>query len=309
MALALVSSLGVTLGILLFFVGLVKPRKDEGAAVESRLTAYGSRIATLEERELQRPFSERVVKPIIERLSSVMASRTPQQSMEGIRRKLDLAGNPNNMTVSDFLGLRLFGALAGFGGAILITWILWTGSPFLAKLLAPVGLGFMGFNFPNMWLNGKIGARQKEAVKAMPDALDLLTISVEAGMGFEQGLSKVAEKWENALTLEFRRMLREQQLGKSRRESLRAMAERLDVPDVSAFVAAIIQADQLGVSIARILQVQSEDMRTKRRQRIEQQVAVAPLKMTFPMVLFMMPALWIIILGPIVPLVANMMKK
>ncbi len=236
-----------------------------------------------------------------------MAQRTPAQSMEGIRRKLDLAGNPNNMTVSDFLGLRLFGALAGFGGVTLVTWVL-LGPPFPVKLLAPFLAGFMGFNLPNMWLGGKIGARQKEAVQAMPDALDLLTISVEAGMGFEQGLSKVAEKWENSLTLEFRRMLREQQLGKSRRESLRAMADRLDVPDVSAFVAAIIQADQLGVSIARILQVQSEDMRTKRRQRIEQQVAVAPLKMTFPMVLFMMPALWIIILGPIVPLVAKMTK-
>lgn len=302
----IMASLALAAGIFLFFLGLTMPAKQE-VTVQSRLTAYGSRPPTLEELELQKPFSERVIKPLVEKLSGVMAKKTPAASMEAIRKKIDLAGNPNNITVSDFLGLRLFGALAGFGGVALVTWVL-LGAPIMFKLFGPLLAGFMGFNFPNMWLGGKISARQKEVLKAMPDALDLLTISVEAGMGFEQGLSKVADKWDNALTNEFKRMLREQRMGKSRRESLRAMADRLDVPDVSAFVAAIIQADQLGVSIARILQVQSEDMRVKRRQRIEQTVATAPLKMTFPMVLFMMPALWIIILGPIAPMVAAMTK-
>ncbi|MBM2827403.1 MAG: type secretion system protein [Dehalococcoidia bacterium] len=302
--LAILPSIGLAAGILLFFMGLTMKPKTEGD-VQMRLSAYGTRPPSLEELELQKPLSERVFKPIMASLSGGMASKTPQRTMEQIFKKLDSADNPNNLTVSDFLGLKLFGALAGAGGATLIAIMM---GKFAFVPLTLLGGAFMGSKLPDMWLGGKISAKQKGIQKALPDALDLLTIGVGAGLGFEQGISKIAEKWDNALCLEFRRFLREQRMGVSRREAMRTMAERCDVPDLSSFCAAIIQADQLGVSISNILVVQSEDIRTKQRQKVEQTVATAPLKMTFPMILFMLPALWIIILGPIVPMVAKMMK-
>jgi tight adherence protein C len=149
-----------------------------------------------------------------------------------------------------------------------------------------------------MWLSSKIKRRQDNIWKALPDALDLLTICVEAGLGFDMAMGKVYEKWENELAIAFGRVLREIQLGKLRREALRDMAARMDVPDVTAFVAAIIQADQLGVSMAKLLRVQSDQMRTKRRQRAQEKAHQAPVKMMLPMVFLIFPSLWIVLLGP-----------
>jgi len=293
------AALGMIVGIILFFKGLTTP-KQEGA-LQARLTTYGNRPPDLDEIMLQKPFSERIMKPIIAKLSNLMASRTPEKSLEQIRQNLDAAGNPNNLTVADFLGITGFAALAGAGIAFLLMQ-----EPMMKVLGVFVG-GFIGSKLPGMWLGSKAGARQKEMTLSLPDALDLLTISVEAGMGFEQAMSKVASKWDNALTREFGRSLREQRMGMSRREALRALGARAGVQEVTTFTSAIIQADQLGVSIARILQIQSEQMRIKRRQKAEKLAHEAPLKMTFPMVLFMMPALWIIILGPMWPNMAIMM--
>ena len=298
-----VAGLMMIAGILLFFRGLTAPVEED--TIQTRLNQYGARPATLEEIELQKPSSERMIKPIVQRLSKNLASKTPQKTLEDIRVNLDAAGNPNNLTVADFLGMKGFAALA-LGG---MGFLLLSGSDqsILVKILAPFGLAFFGQNLPNMWLSGKISARQKELTLSLPDALDLLTISVEAGMGFEQAMQKVANKWDNALTREFARVLREQRMGISRREALRGLGARAVVAEVVAFTSAIIQADQLGVSISRILQIQSEQMRIKRRQKAEKLAHEAPLKMTFPMVLFMMPALWIVILGPMWPNMAIMM--
>lgn len=300
----LLISVLMMMGVVLFFVGLTRPQPTE-SSLESRLMAYAARPPSLSEIELQRSISERIFKPILSRLTETISKRTPQRTLEEIRRNLDAAGNPNNLTVADYLGLRGFGALFIGVGAFLMASLL--KAPFLGMILAPLGGAVVGSYLPGFWLNGKIGARQKEFQLSLPDALDLLTISVEAGLGFDQALQKVAEKWDNALTREFARVLREQRMGISRRDALRAMAQRAKQEDVNAFISAIIQADQLGVSIARILVIQSEQMRMKRRQRAEKLAHEAPLKMTFPMVLFMMPALWIIILGPMVPFLAGMM--
>ncbi|MBI2886157.1 MAG: type II secretion system F family protein [Chloroflexi bacterium] len=298
-----VAGLMMTAGIILLFRALSMPEEED--TLQTRLNQYGARPPSLEEIELQKPFSERMLKPIVLKLSASLAARTPQKTLEDIRINLDGAGNPNNLTVADFLGIKGFAGLA-LGG---VGFLLLSGSDqsVLVKALAPLGLAFFGQNLPNMWLSGKITARQKELTLSLPDALDLLTISVEAGMGFEQALQKVAEKWDNALTREFARVLREQRMGMSRREALRGLGARAAVPEVVAFTSAIIQADQLGVSISRILQLQSEQMRIKRRQKAEKLAHEAPLKMTFPMVLFMMPALWIVILGPMWPNMAIMM--
>ena len=163
----------------------------------------------------------------------------------------------------------------------------------------------LGFYLPNLWLNRKITQRKAEITRALPDVLDLLTISVEAGLGFDAAIHKVTEKWDNALTREFRRVLSEMRMGKARRDALRDLVTRTDVADVNTFIAAIIQADQLGVSISNVLHVQAEQMRTRRRQRAEEAAHKAPIKMIFPMVFLIFPAMYVIILGPAIPTMLN----
>ena len=160
------------------------------------------------------------------------------------------------------------------------------------------GATFAGFFLPHLMLTSRITKRQTEIRKAMPDALDLLTICVEAGLGFDAAMSKVSEKWENELSLAFARAIREIQLGKVRREALKAMADRLGLPEMTSFVAAIIQSEQLGVSMAKVLRIQSDQMRMKRRQFAEEQAHKAPIKMIIPMALLIFPSIMIIILTP-----------
>jgi tight adherence protein C len=149
-----------------------------------------------------------------------------------------------------------------------------------------------------MQLRSQISRRQGGIVKALPDCLDLLTICVEAGLGFDAAMGKVYDKWDNDLSVAFGRVLQEIQLGKIRRDALRDMAKRMDVPDVTSFTAAIIQADQLGVSISKILRIQSDQMRVKRRQRAQEKAHQAPVKMLIPMVFLIFPSIWIVLLGP-----------
>jgi tight adherence protein C len=165
-------------------------------------------------------------------------------------------------------------------------------------LLAVLGAILIGYFFPQLWLSSKIGRRQKEVRKALPDALDLLTICVEAGLGFDMALSKVSEKWESELSLAFSRVIQEIQLGKLRREALRDMADRIGLPELTSFVAAVIQSEQLGVSMAKVLRIQSDQMRVKRRQLAEEEAHKAPVKMLIPMALLIFPSLMIVLMTP-----------
>jgi tight adherence protein C len=207
-----------------------------------------------------------------------------------------MAGNPMQMDPAFFLALRFILALL-FGGLILIMYIV--GDRNMAQ-----GLGFaalftvLGFVFPDLWLSGRITSRQKLVFRAMPDALDLLTICVEAGLGFDSAMSRVHQKWENDLALELGRVIQEIRLGKLRRDALRDMAERLGVPEMTSFVAAVIQSEQLGVSMAKVLRIQSDQMRVRRRQMAEEEAHRAPIKMVFPIGLLIFPSLLLILLGP-----------
>lgn len=304
MLIAFVLALMMSAGIFLIFKGLTSSPVEE-VSVQSRLNQFSNKPLTLAEMEMQKPFSERVMKPLMAKFSAAIAARAPEKMLEDIRLLLDSAGNPSNLSVADVLGMKGMAAL--FAGGI--AFLLLSGNDnILIKLGAPVLAAVIGQRLPEMWLGGKASTRQKEITRALPDALDLLTISVEAGMGFEGALKKVADKWDNALTREFARAIREQRIGLSRREAMRALGVRCAVPEVLAFTSAIIQADQLGTSIARVLQIQSDQMRIIRRQKAEKLAHEAPLKMTFPMVLFMMPALWIVILGPMWPNMVIMMS-
>jgi tight adherence protein C len=184
-----------------------------------------------------------------------------------------------------------------FSSIIFLTY-LFSGRDLIKGVLIAIVFLLVGFFFPQLWLEGRITRRQREIFKAMPDALDLLTICVEAGLGFDAAMAKVHEKWDNDLALEFGRVIQEVRLGKLRREALRDMADRLGVNEMTSFVAAVIQSEQLGVSMSKVLRIQSDQMRIRRRQMAEEEAHRAPVKMVFPIALLIFPSILIILLGP-----------
>ena len=288
----------VAFAIVLIVVGMNAPDPQE--TLQQRLAEYGAReqAVTLEEIELSLPFSQRIVLPLLNGIAQFMARFTPQRSLESARHSLELAGNPYNLTASQFWAARA--AAAVILGGLVTALMFVTKQPWTQRILYPVVATAIGFFLPVLWLSSQISRRKNSIIKALPDALDLLTGCVEAGLGFDAAMQKVTEKWKDDLALAFGRVLQEIRLGKLRREALRDMADRMDVTDVTSFVAAIIQADQLGVSIAKVLRIQSDQMRVRRRQRAEEKAHQAPIKMLFPMVFLIFPSIYLVLLGPAV---------
>jgi tight adherence protein C len=294
---SLLATVTAAAGVFLVVLSRAQPRPVD--AVRSRLTQYVPAPRNLREMELDRPFSERVIKPLAAYLASAVGRFTPARSYDEIRKKLVLAGNPNGMVPSDFLGMQglslLVMGLFGLGLFVLLR-------QSSSKAIFVVGfLLVLGFLYPRMWLGRKVKTRQRLLKEQLPDSLDLLTIMVEAGLGFDAALARLVEKAQNELSQEFAQVLSEVRLGTSRREALRQLGGRTNVEDVSTFVTSLVQADQLGVSISRVLRVQSAQMRIKRRQRAEEAAHKAPIKMLFPLAFLIFPAMFIIILGPAVP--------
>jgi tight adherence protein C len=272
---------------------------EEDDPLQARLAEFIQRgdVKSLEEIELSQPFAERVIIPVIRRVGEFSARFTPQKAIQDTARRLELAGNPWPIDASTFLAIRFILALV-LGGFLTAVILISPPSSPSDNFMYIGGATFAGFFLPHLMLTSRITKRQKEIRKAMPDALDLLTVCVEAGLGFDAAMSKVSEKWENELSLAFRRTIREVQLGKVRREALKSMADRLGIPEMTSFVAAIIQSEQLGVSMAKVLRIQSDQMRMKRRQRAEEEAHKAPVKMLIPMALLIFPSIMIIILTP-----------
>ena len=275
--------------------------QDEGDPLMARLaeaTQRGDVVSSLEQIEMQQPFSQRVLVPFLRRVGEVSTRFTPQKALEDTTRKLELAGNPGRIDAGAFLASRFVVATV-FGGLLLMVAIFSPNRWALGQTVLVVAIfTALGFFFPQLWLQGRINARQKDIRKAMPDALDLLTICVEAGLGFEAAMSKVSEKWENQLSVALLRAIREIQLGKARRDALRDMAERIGIPEMTSFVAAVIQSEILGVSLAKVLRIQSDQMRVKRRQRAQEEAGQAPIKMIVPLALLIFPSIFIILLTP-----------
>lgn len=270
--------------------------------LQARLAEFIQRgdVTSLEEIELSQPFSERVIVPVLNRLGEISARFTPQKAIQNTSRQMELAGNPWPIDAATFLAIRFILSIV-LGGFILWTVLGVEGYFSSTDRAFLIGGSFLGgFYLPQIMLTTRITRRQKDIRKAMPDALDLLTICVEAGLGFDAAMSKVAEKWETHLSMAFARAIREVQLGKVRREALKDMSDRLGIPEMTSFVAAIIQSEQLGVSMARVLRIQSDQMRLKRRQYAEEEAHKAPIKMLIPMALLIFPSILIIILTPAV---------
>ncbi len=294
--LALLTGIMAATSVMLIFLGLVRPRRS-AAVLAQRLGAFATRTPrSLEELELERPFSERVVQPLVESMARLLRNMTPQRTLDKMAHDLILAGSPRNMTPMYFLGLKGLGAVLGGGTALMLATVLRLQPAWLGPTIAAGA--FIGYKFPNLWLHDQIKKRKKAIQHALPDALDLLTISVEAGLGFDLAMQRLVDKSDTELAREFARVLQEMRVGVPRRDALRNMIERTEVDDLGTFISALIQADTLGVPIARVLRVQSQQMRVVRRQRAETEARKAPIKMLFPLVFLIFPPLYMIMMGP-----------
>lgn len=284
--------------VYLAIIGVYKVLFAQKLVMEERLGTYtaASIDTALVEDGLNRPFVDRVVRPILEKLAALTTRSMPAKKKVSLNNKLMMAGNPWDLTANEFMVIQYAVILGLPLGTILIFMPL--GTPFLKTLMWAIMALIVGMILPEYLLKLKAARRQEEIQKSLPDVLDLLTVSVEAGLGFDAALVKVVEKAKGVLAGEFSRVLQEIKMGKPRRDALRDLATRTGVDDLAAFVGAIIQADQLGVSIGNVLRLQSEQMRQKRRQRAEQKAMKAPIKMLIPMIIFIFPTIFIVLLGP-----------
>ena len=300
MMIPVLMALVAAVGVLLVFFGLAGARPVD--PVQARLTQLGSMQArTLEEIELQQPLFERTLRPMAVRLSGFAQRMASPSKVSRTEKRLALAGNPGNLRTVEFLALKFVVAgLLGAGLFLLLS--LLAGDPGLGMI---VGIAFTGVGFfgPEFWLTRRIKKRKKQLLLAIPDTLDLLTISVRAGLSFDGALTKVVEKEKGPLADEFRRVLAEVRVGRVRRDAMRDVVGRTEVQALTNFIGAIIQAEQLGVPISKVLQIQSEQLRIERRQRAEEMAAKAPIKMLFPLVGCIFPAMFIVILGPAIILI------
>ena len=290
------------IGVVAVFVGIAGA--IVAAASSTEQTGVARSLAAVESikaapdsmrRDLNRPFSERVTSPFFDKLVGLGRRFTPSDQTARLKRKLDLAGNPVGWDTDRVLGFKMLGAfVGGFVGFLL---------PLMAAnvrwaLVFGIGLTLVGYFAPNLVLYQMAYDRSQRIQRELPDALDMLVISVEAGLGFDAALSQVARNTEGPLAEEFFRALQEMQLGTGRSDALRALADRTDVGDLRGFITAMVQADAFGIPIANVLRIQSREMRIRRSQRAEEAAQKVPVKILFPLIFCILPSLFIVILGP-----------
>lgn len=283
-------------------MGIHTQRNRKQAEVAAAMSNMAMRPVGLRELEMTRSSNDRILKPLLRSFHGLGRMLTPSKNLAQLQQELMRAGLLDKMSVTDFMGLRV---LAGVGAAMLAYFYCVATYPLSSTLLF-TGAGFgVGLYLPNMWLKMKVSARQTIITRLLPDSLDMMSICVDAGLGFEAAIQKVGFQWETELAHEFRQVIRELRVGVSRTDALHNLVERTGVPDVASFVAVLVQADRLGIAIRDVLHTQAEQMRLRRRQRAEESAAKAPLKMMFPMVFFIFPAMFAVILGPAVPRLMN----
>jgi tight adherence protein C len=263
-----------------------------------RLFTSGTRMS-LEDLELSQSFGDRVVRPGVSSLLRLLARLAPKRNLDEIEHRLELAGRPYGWSVVDFMGLRVLSA-----GTFAFLYLMLTflgDQTGVTRILFAVVIGFFGFYLPSFWLSGRVSRRKNTIRRALPDGLDMLNVCVSAGLGFDAALSRVSERWRGPLADELNRVFVEIRLGTPRRQALQDLVYRTGVLEVENFVATILQADQLGVSIAKVLETQAEQMRILRRQRAEEEARQATIKLLFPLVFLIFPAMLAVLLGPAVP--------
>jgi tight adherence protein C len=299
-SLTLILGLGAIFTALLLALAIVGVITGERAQVGRSMAALRA-IQTAPEtmrRQLERPFSERILSPGLRRVGRLGRRLTLTGSADRIQRRLDEAGNPPAWDVDRVLAFKVLGALLLLllSGAVSVLLRL---NPLTAVAIA-LGLGAVGFSAPNLLLLRGVAARRDRIRRALPDSLDLLTINVEAGLAFNAALSQVARNTDGPLAEELFRVLQEMQIGLGRSAALKALAERTNVAELRSFVLAMGQADTFGIPIANVLRVQAREMRVRRSQQIEERAQKIPVKILFPLIFCVMPALFIVVVGPAV---------
>ncbi|MHB8157832.1 MAG: type II secretion system F family protein [Desulfocucumaceae bacterium] len=282
--------------LLLFFSVYLLLFSSKMEIKKRAIEVTGSQKTTIREKELSESIVKRVLKPLLNKFIRVASRLLPSEKEALLNKKIATAGRPGGHGPKEFMAIKLITAVSGTGILILIKPLLsWEPTQWLLIVAAAA---LAGWTIPDFYLRQKIRARKSEVEKTLPDILDLITVSVEAGMGFDGALFKVVEKGRGVLPLEFLVVLQECKMGKSRKDAMRDMADRLDVDDFSSFVGSIIMAEQLGIGISNVMRLQSDQMRRKRRQRAEESAMKAPVKMMIPMVTCIFPTIFVVLLGP-----------
>lgn len=269
------------------------------------LEAQVGDFSNLRKQQLTGSFTDRVLLPFLSRVGATLRRFTPVDVRKKIHHKLVLAGSPGTWDADKIVAFKILGVVAGLGFAVLVS----RGGDGSATQMLALGALMAGILFfiPDGLLNRVARERQQEIRRSLPDTMDLLTISVEAGLGFDAALQQVIKNVPGPLTAEIGRMLQEMRLGVPRVDAFRSLADRTDVDELRSFVLAMVQADTFGVSISKVLRAQSGELRTKRRQFAEEQAMKVPIKILFPLVLCVLPALFIVVLGPgVIKIAANM---
>jgi tight adherence protein C len=298
----ILSILSLGLSIVLVGVYIDQSRAEKQRAVRMLETqvigpsGVASDAPNLREQELSENFGSRVLVPVVNRAGSFARRVTPIDARDRIDKKLLLAGSPAGWDAERVLAFKIIGAVGGFVLSIILFRLI-AMSPFI-QIVATALLTFVGFIAPDSVLNGKVEDRKKEILRTLSDTLDLLTISVEAGLSLNAAIAMVVRNVPGVLSAEFARMLQEIQLGVPRSDAFRHLSERTDVDELNAFALAMVQADVFGVSISSVLRTQAVQLRIKRRQAIEAKAAQTPVKIVFPLILCVLPALFVVIVGP-----------
>jgi tight adherence protein C len=278
-------------------IGVVTAERRSTARTLAAIRAIDSAPEPLK-RDLELPFAERVLAPLGLRLVGLGRAITRADAAAKIQHRLDVAGNPVGWDANRVIGLKALG-LGVLGGLTLLVLAL-KGVSLPKTVLITCGFACFGYLLPNILLANAGQKREAAMLRALPDALDLLSISVEAGLGFDAAVSRVARDTKGPLAQEFARLLQEMQIGVGRAEAMRAMAERSTIKDLKSFCLAMVQADSFGIPVARVLKVQSAEMRSKRRQRAEEKAQKMPVKILFPLIFFILPTIFLLIFGPVV---------
>ena len=301
------------MGVMLVVLALVLVATAVGEGAEGGVTRSLAVLQAMTDapkeltKELDRPFGERVLEPLQAQALKIGRRLSGADSFERIRRKLELAGNPPAWSVDRVVAGKVIGAVAGLVIALLFSLMLGAGVPI--RIVVVLGGLVVGFFSPNLYLYQQAYDRSARLQRELPDAIDLLTISVESGLGFDAALQQVARNTEGPLADEFSRVLREMQIGQGRSQALRGLADRTNVADVRTFVSAMVQADSFGIPVGQVLRIQSQEIRVKRRQRAEEKAQQVPVKITIPLIFCILPCLFIAVMGPAVISIMDSFKR
>jgi tight adherence protein C len=297
LALALIGTFATIFVIGLVVDMMLSKRRRYATVLQTQVGAVPDSITNLRHTQLKSSALERLVFPFAGKVVSSITRLTPLDLYRRTNRLIELAGNPPSLTAERIVAFKIVFGIVGFVAGFLVAPLL-PFKGFAPSVMIAVLFALTGYTFPSAGLSARASKRQKEIRKAMPDTMDLLTISVEAGLGFDAALAQVVKNVPGPLSDEIARMLQEMQIGVSRAEALRHLNDRTEVPELDGFVLSMIQADKYGVGVAKVLRAQATELRQKRRQRAEEVAQKVPLKLLFPTIFLVLPAMFIVILGP-----------